>query len=329
MKGKKMNNLMGFVVFALAFLLVSTECHAQKVRSKVGIRPYPRDKAHEMTGGDRVANWKPGIGNYDDDLKADDYTALHMDAVKGYDGVFRTKNRFFEYYIGMRGQVWVDSNPETNTLVKTIQNYEKKGNVVKHIIICREEWLYKEGGDKGPIDGDPRILHQRDVDDTRKVFRDAHALGLLKHENYKLIQMVVHPAVFLDDPKARETVKTMDGICIESHQFNRYWPLGNEISNPEEIARGAKWVLEQGLDYIFYYGPYQYKECETYTENLEREWLHSFWNRGLPKHHENMYYYLNAFPHGCGNTRPVGPESNPDSYLGFAKWLIQELEQGE
>jgi len=325
----KMKNLIKFNILTLVFLLASTPCLAQENRSKVGIRPYPRDSAHEMTGGDRVANWKPGIGNYDDILKADDYTALHMDAVKGYDGVFRTKNRFFEYYIGMRGMDWVDSNPETNTLVSRIQKYEKKGNVVKHIIICREEWLYKKNGDKGPIDGDPRILHQKDVEDTRKVFKDAHALGLLKHDNYKLIQMVVHPAVFLDDPKAREIVKTMDGICIESHQFNRYWPLGNEISNPEEIARGANWALKQGLEYIFYYGPYRYKGCDNYTENLEREWLKNFWERGLPKHHENMYYYLNSFPHGCGNTRPVGPESDPDSYLGFAKWLIQELEHGE
>lgn len=88
-------------------------------------------------------------------------------------------------------------------------------------------------------------------------------------------------------------------------------------------------MLEQGLDYIFYYGPYLYKGSENYTEKIEREWLKSFWERGLLKHHKNMYYYLNAFPHGCGNTRPVGPESNPDSYLGFAKWLIQEMEQGE
>ena len=319
---------MKLIVLTLALPLASTACLVQSERSKVGIRPYPRDKAHEETGGDRVAGWKPGIGNYDDDLKADDYTALHIDAVKGYDGVFRTRNRFFEYYIGMGGG-WVDANPETNKLVKRIQNYEKKGNVVKHIIICREEWLYIKNGDKGPIDGDPRILHQRDVDDMRKVFKDAHALGLLKHDNYKLIQMVVHPAVFLDDPKAKAIVKTMEGVCIESHHYNRYWPLGNKISNPEEISRGAKWVLEQGLDYIFYYGPYLYKGCENYTENLEREWLKSFWEGGLPKHHKNMYYYLNAFPHGCGNTRPVGPESNPDSYLGFAKWLIQEMEQGE
>ena len=57
--------------------------------------------------------------------------------------------------------------------------------------------------------------------------------------------MVVHPAVFLDDPEARAIIKTMDGICIESHQFNRYWPLGNEISNPEEIAQGAGHFLQE------------------------------------------------------------------------------------
>ena len=83
-----------------------------------------------------------------------------------------------------------------------------------------------------------------------------------------------------------------------------------------------------GMDYIFYYGPYQYKDCDTYTDYLERDWLRAFWDRGLPKHHKNMYYYLNAFPHNCGNTRPVGPESDPHSYLGFAKWLIQEMENG-
>ena len=331
-----MSKLMSYSKYVLIILLIITvyQCKspsiAQENRSKVGIRPYPRDSAHEMTGGDLVANWKPGIGNYDEMLKADDYTALHMDVVKGYDGVFKTNQRFFEYYIHQQGGDWVDTNPETNKLVKIIRDHEQKGTDVMHIIICREGWLYDaEKGDTGPIAGDPRILHQRDVDDTRKVFRDAHALGLIKHDNYKLIQMVVYPAVFLDDPEARAIVQSMDGICVESHQFNRYWPLGNEISNPEEIARGAKWVLEQGKDYIFYYGPYQYKDCDTYTENLERDWLRAFWDRGLPKHHKNMYYYLNAFPHGCGNTRPVGPESNPDSYLGFASWLIKELEQGK
>ena len=324
-----MKNRLNYKLLVLILLFTSTVSVAQISRSKVGIRPYPRDSVHEMTGGDRVAHWEPGIGNYDKMLNADDYTALHMDVVKGYNGVFRTRERFFEHYIHQQGE-WVDTNPNTSKLVNIIRNHEQQGNNVKHIIICREGWLYdKENGDTGPIAGDPRILYQRDVDDTRKVLKDAHDIGLLKHDYYKLIQMVVHPAVFLDDPEARKIISTMDGICIESHQFNRYWPLGNEISNPEEIARGAKWVLEQGKDYIFYYGPYQYKDCDTYTDFLERDWLIAFWDKGLPKHHENMYYYLNAFPHGCGNTRPVGPESDPYSYLGFARWLIKELENGE
>jgi hypothetical protein len=314
----------------LISLLTATTISAQNNRSKVGIRPWPRDSAHEMTGGGKVAHWKPGIGNYDAMLKADDYTAMHMDVVKGYEGVFQTRQRFFEHYIHQQGGAWVDINPETNRLIRTIRQHEEAGTVVKHIIICREGWLYDPvNGDTGPIAGDPRILFQRDVDDQRKVFRDAHAIGLIKHDNYKLIQMILHPAVFLDDPEAKAIISTMDGICYESHQFNRYWPLGSAISNPDEVARGAKWVLEQGMDYIFYYGPYQYKDCKTYYDFLERDWLKSFWEKGLPKHHKNMYYYLNAFPHSCGSSRPVGPESDPYSYLGFAKWLIQELEHGK
>ena len=114
----------------LAFLLTTTVSFAQEERSKVGIRPYPRDKAHEMTGGGRVAFWKPGIGNYDDVLKADDYTALNVDVVKGYNGVFCSKKRFFEHYIHTQGGDWVDPNPKTNKLIKTIRNYEEKGNEV-------------------------------------------------------------------------------------------------------------------------------------------------------------------------------------------------------
>ena len=137
----KFKNTMKHKVLFLVLLLITTVTLAQKNRSKVGIRPYPRDKAHELTGGDRVASWKPGIGNYDDVLRADDYTALNMDVVKGYNGVFRTKQRFFEHYIHQQGGDWVDTTPETNKLVKTIQKYEKEGNIVKHIIFCREGWL--------------------------------------------------------------------------------------------------------------------------------------------------------------------------------------------
>jgi len=44
----------------LILILTSTVSLAQENRSNAGIRPYPRDSAHEMTGGDRDANWKPG-----------------------------------------------------------------------------------------------------------------------------------------------------------------------------------------------------------------------------------------------------------------------------
>ena len=34
---------------------------------------------------------------------------------------------------------------------------------------------------------------------------------------------------------------------------------------------------------------------------------------------------LNTFPHGDGRGRPVGPETDPHSILGFTKWVIQEI----
>ena len=67
------------------------------------------------------------------------------------------------------------------------------------------------------------------------------------------------------------------------------------------------------------------KEFDQYTDFIERDWLYRFWKEGLPKHHPNMHYYLNAFPHAHGAKRPVGPESDPHSYLGMLKWLIQEI----
>ena len=41
-----------------------------------------------------------------------------------------------------------------------------------------------------------------------------------------------------------------------------------------------------------------------------------------------MHYYLNTFPHEEGRWRPVGPESDPHSTLGFTKWLIEEIKMG-
>ncbi len=56
-----------------------------------------------------------------------------------------------------------------------------------------------------------------------------------------------------------------------------------------------------------------------------KDWYNKYWSMGLPKRHDRMHYYLNAFPFGCGDTRRVGPESDPYSYMGEAKWLIEQV----
>lgn len=93
---------------------------------------------------------------------------------------------------------------------------------------------------------------------------------------------------------------------------------------PEPVVRGAKWTVDQGKEYIFYYGPIIWKS-DQYYPFIERDWLKRYWEAGLPKHHPNVHYYLNPFPHGSGRGRPVGPETDPHSTLGFTKWLIKEI----
>jgi len=116
----------------------------------------------------------------------------------------------------------------------------------------------------------------------------------------------------------------MEGVCLEVHQFNRHWPLEKGWVKPEPVIRGAKWTLAEGKEYIFYYGPIRWKG-KVYYEFLERDWLEKYWKAGLPKHHPKMHYYLNLFPNEDGRGRPVGPESDPHSILGFTKWLIEEI----
>ena len=65
--------------------------------------------------------------------------------------------------------------------------------------------------------------------------------------------------------------------------------------------------------------------ARTSLEDMERDWLEKFWRAGLPKHHHKMHYFLNTFPHADGRGRPVGPETNPHSVLGFTKWLIEQI----
>ena len=126
------------------------------------------------------------------------------------------------------------------------------------------------------------------------------------------------------DKRFQPIMDKLDGIAYECHQFNRHWPLETGWSKPAPVIQGAKWTLAQGKEYIFYYGPIIWT-CHRYYEFIERDWLETYWKAGLPKHHPNMHYYLNIFPHETGRMRPVGPESDPHSKLGFTKWLIEEI----
>jgi hypothetical protein len=293
----------------------------------------PLDKADELTGGGHVANWLPGIGNYDDDLDRYGFVARNLDVIYQASEMFWTNRIFFEWYIDLFDEdVWVNTNPQTNTLVLRIQEEEGRGKKVEHIIIAREGWLYEQyDGLDGPIAEDPRILYTRDVQELRTVFSQAHQLGLLKYPDYKLIQMVVDPDAFVDIPAARDIIALMDGVAYEAHQFGDNWPLGVHKSDPVKLARGANWTLDQGLEYVFYYGPIRSSSCLQYGEehypepDVERTWMQAFWAAGLPIQHDKMTYYLNLFPFWCGADRPVGPESDPNSMLGYTKWLIEQV----
>jgi hypothetical protein len=322
------------VVAALSLVALSGACAnmtndvAGGEHGMVGLRPLPRTVAdHASNHGGSWAGtptYEAQQGNYP-------FVAEHLDVVKGWlDGDFKTKRVFFEYYWGL-SKARDDLDPEKNGLVKSIKNWESKGGVVEHILICREYRLAIHRGHKdakpGPFKEDTRFLFLEDVKDIRELFRNAHAKGLLKHDHYKLIQMVEEPSFFVDHPAAQDVIASMEGVAYECHQFNRHWPLETGWSKPENVVRGAKWTLAQGKEYIFYYGPIIWKS-KHYDAFIERDWLHTYWDAGLPKHHPRMHYYLNTFPHAHGRGRPVGPESDPHSTLGFTKWLIEEIKMG-
>lgn len=304
-------------------------------RGWVGLRLLPHDAV--QAGED----WLGGIGNYADLEGKYPYVAENLDVVWGPRGCFKTGKSFFEWYLEDDGGDGVNPDPKTSKLVEYIRRAEQSGmnhalqaasppnrvvtspQSVEFIFICRETGLTQRGK-PGPFKQDYRILYPEDVAALRKLFRDAHAAGLLKHDDYRLIQMVEHPCFFAEDPEAGKVIQLMDGVVYEAHQFNRHWPLRTGWSRPEPVVRGAKWALDQGKDYIFYYGPFRFREVDGYHEFIERDWLYEFWGAGLPKRNPRMHYFLNAFPHG-GCKRPVGPESDPHSNLGMARWLIEEL----
>jgi len=319
---------------ALLVLLVALVCPAalageadpQPTHGLVGLRPLPRDTAdHKHNHG---GSWE-GMPTFAEQKGKYPYVAEHTDIVKGWlDGDFKTKKVFFEYYWGLSNKRDAQ-DPKKNNLIKTIRNWEKQGGEVVHILICREARLAVDRGwpdaELGPFKEDGRILSAKDVADIRKLFKDAHELKLTQHDDYNLIMMVEEPSFFATDKEAQEVIKLTGGVAYEAHQFNRHWPLETGWSKPEPVIEGAKWTLKQGLEYIFYYGPVIWKPSEHYEPFIERKWLQAFWDAGLPKHHPKMHYYLNTFPHHTGRGRPVGPESDPHSVLGFTKWLIEEI----
>lgn len=318
----------------LCVLLICVITHAEsgeptRTHGLVGLRPLPRTKALDHShhhGG----SWA-GTPTYAEQKGNYPFVAENVDVVKGWmGGDFKTKRMFFEHYWGL-SKARDDLDPKKNLLVRVIRQWESKGGVVEHILICREYRLAIHRGHKdakpGPFKEDTRMLFAKDVDDIRTLFRNAHGMGLLKHDNYKLIQMVEEPSFFAVDARAQAIIAKMEGVAYEAHQFNRHWPLETGWSKPGKVVKGAKWTLAQGKEYIFYYGPIIWKSRQYY-EFIERDWLKTYWKAGLPKHHPRMHYYLNTFPHGSGRGRPVGPESDPHSVLGLTKWLIQEIKMG-
>ena len=324
-------------LFILHVCLVTAVLGSEAPRSYglIGLRLLPYDAVQGTEG------WLGGIGNYADLEGRYPVVAENLDVVWGPRGCFKTDKSFFEWYLEDDGGDQVNPDPKTSKLVEYIRKAEQTGmnhalqsatppnkvitspQAVQFIFICRETGLTQRGK-PGPFKQDYRILYPEDVLALRKLFREAHAAGLLKNDNYKLIQMVEHPSFFAEDPEARKIIQSMDGVVYEAHQFNRHWPLETGWSRPEPVVRGAKWTLDQGKDYIFYYGPFLFREAGGYHEFVERDWLYEFWKAGLPKRNPRMHYFLNAFPYG-GCKRPVGPESDPPSNLGMTKWLIEEL----
>ena len=319
----------------IAFPLLWLSCLAQtaeqpeanRTSGYVGLRPLPR-YAKDLKSN-HGGSWA-GMPTFEEQAGKYPFVAEHLDVVKGWlDGDFKTKRVFFEHYWGLNEARDV-LDPQKNLLIKTIRKWESQGGVVEHILICREYRLAINRGYKdakpGPFKEDSRFLYAKDVADIRALFQQAHKKGLLKHDDYKLIQMVEEPSFFVKNPKAQAILQKMDGVAYECHQFNRHWPLETGWSNPQKVITGAKWTLAQGKEYIFYYGPIIWKS-KKYYEFIERDWLQKYWKAGLPKHHPQMHYYLNTFPHGAGRGRPVGPETDPHSILGFTKWLIQEIKK--
>lgn len=142
----------------------------------VGLRPLPRTS--EMDHGHHHGGSWAGTPTFAEQQGQYPFVAEHLDVVKGWlNGDFKTKRVFFEHYWGLSKQR-DDLDPEKNLLIKTIRKWESKGGQVEQILICREYDLAIHKGHKnaepGPFEKDTRILYEKDFDDIREMFREAH-----------------------------------------------------------------------------------------------------------------------------------------------------------
>lgn len=328
---ESMNRVLQTMLLASTIVLLGItapqDAAVRRQHGLVGLRPIPADEAG--TKHDHGGSWL-GLPTFDEQKGRYPFVAEHVDTLFGWvpDGDFATKRVFFEHYWGLSEARDVP-DPRKNHLIKTIRGWERRGAAVEHILICREARLAVARGwpdaELGPFEEDGRILSADDVRSLRALFRAAHEQGLTRHADYRLIMLVEEPTFFATNTAAQEIVRMTEGVAYEAHQFNRHWPLETGWSNPERVAKGARWALDQGLEYVFYFGPILWERSEHYEPFIERRWMEAFWEKGLPKLHPRMHYFLNTFPHHTGRGRPVGPESDPHSVLGFTKWLLEEI----
>ena len=224
-----------------AFLADAVAQEGSSVHGLVGLRPLPRT-ARMDHGHNHGGSWA-GTPTFEEQKGNYPFVAENLDVVMGWlDGDFKTKRVFFEHYWGL-SEARDDLDPEKNLLVKTIRNWEAKGAQVDHILICREYDLAIHRGYKdakpGPFKEDTRILYEKDYEDIRTMFEKAHKQNLLKHSNYKLIQMVQEPSFFATDKRFQPIMDRCDGIAYECHQFNRHWPLETGWGKPEKVIKGV------------------------------------------------------------------------------------------
>ena len=271
---------------------------------------------------------------YEDDLRknftVNDYPFcnehVYFTSDRGGRSCFKTKTILPEYYIWWE-EGKMDTIPATNPLVQFFKTVEASCEIYG-VYIAREAMC---GCPAGPIKEDRRILYESDMVAIRKVIKRAKEDGILRRDNYKIIQMLEQDNVFCTNERAKNIVRMMDGACLEVHHFNVHWPLDKGKIKIADVVEGAKWTLNQvntqgdSLEYVLYYGPFKGKDCADYTPDLFKSWLQQFWQAGLPKYEKRMIYHLNAFKYRCGASRPIAPESDPYSVLGCTKWLIKEL----